>query len=161
MSGSRSVILANVVVGLGILCIAGFLVFSSVCPCDRTPGGYLFGASVQKPIEDWSFVNRVPLCQIEVRGLLPHSVNLNCMADASGALYLSCASCAGKRWSSLALENPRARLRIDGRVYPVTLDRVEDPAALDTAWRARALKTGGDPNTPRGGDWWSFRARSR
>jgi hypothetical protein len=160
-TSERGAIVPNVVVGLLVLLIGGFLVFSYVGPSDRIPGGYLFGEAVEGPVDDWSFVNQVPLCQVEVWGLLPHSVNLNCMADVGGALYLSCASCDGKRWSSLALENPQARLRIDGRVYPVTLTRVEDATSLDAAWHARALKTGSGPDTPRAEGWWSFRAQSR
>ena len=68
-------------------------------------------------------MSAVPLCQIQVdAGLLPHAINLNCMADG-GELYLSCASCDGKRWSTAALNNPsrppaRRRHRLSGHRYP-------------------------------------------
>ncbi|MBX3706247.1 MAG: hypothetical protein KF911_06370 [Pseudomonadales bacterium] len=131
------------------------------CPCERTPGGWLLGEAVSEPVADWSFANDVPLCQIQVRaGLLPHSINLNCMASA-GALYLSCAQCEGKTWSTAALANPSARLRLGERVYPVTLARVEDAATLDEAWRARETKLGRDPERPREAGWWSFRVEFR
>lgn len=144
--------------------IAGLLTWFFYCPCERTPGGYLLGEEAGAPVADWSFANdmdTVPLCQIQVdTGLLPHSINLNCMAD-NGALFLSCADCDGKRWSTAALENPAARLRAAGVVYPVTLTRVTDPATLDRAWAARAAKRGQPSNTPREDGWWSFRVESR
>lgn len=144
-----------------LLAGAGAAVWSAACPCERTPGAWLFGTVVDEPVAEWSFANTVPLCQIQVRnGLLPHSVNLNCMAD-DGVLYLSCASCEGKTWSTAALAQPEARLRLHRSVYPVRLIRVEDPNVLDRAWRAREIKLGRDPDRPREDGWWSFQVESR
>lgn len=149
--------------------LAGVLLFAAAavggwlfyCPCERSPGGWLLGTEVTEPVVDWSFANDVPLCQIQVRaGLLPHAINLNCMA-ADARLYLSCANCEGKTWSTAALANPQARLRLGDKVYPVILSRVEDPATLDQAWRAREIKLGRDPDRPREAGWWSFRVVSR
>lgn len=143
------------------LVLAGLLVWFFYCPCERIPGGWLLGEEVDEPVTDWSFANDVPLCQIQVqRGFLPHSINLNCMASA-GVLYLSCASCEGKTWSTAVLEEPEARLRLGDQVYPVVLERVEDPAELDEAWQARARKTGRGEDVPRQEGWWSFRVISR
>jgi len=144
---------------LMVIAVAAATIFF-YCPCSRLPGGYLVGATVAEPVTDWSFANAVPLCQVEVNAGLPHSVNLNCMAS-HGRLYLSCAGCAGKRWSQAALERPAARLRIGDRVYPVTLSRVEDAAELDDAWQARAAKIGMPDAAPRAEGWWSFRVESR
>jgi hypothetical protein len=80
---------------------------------------------------------------------------------SEGRLYLSCMNCAGKRWSEAARRDPVARLRVDAAVYPVTLTRVEDPAELDIAWRARAAKVGMGADSPRPDGWWSFRVESR
>ena len=157
------VLTAVVLLILGIA-VAAALAWSFYCPCERTPGGYLLGTEADAPVADWSFVNdasAVPLCQIQVQvGLLPHSVNLNCMADG-GELYLSCASCDGKRWSMAALEDPDARLRAGDKVYPVRVTRITDPQALDRAWVARAAKLGRPTDTPRQDGWWSFRVVSR
>lgn len=146
------------------IAVAGFLIWFFYCPCERTSGGYLLGAEVDEPVDDWSFANdmaTVPLCQIQVStGFLPHSINLNCMA-ADGALYLSCSSCDGKRWSTAVLANPEARLRARGRVFPVTVTRVLDDATLDRAWIARAAKRGRPTDTPRQEGWWSFHVASR
>ena len=148
---------------LGVLvvaAIAGYGVFSSVCPCARVPGGYLFGKTVHEPVSDWSFANDVPLCQLQVGSLLPHSINLNCMSSG-GQLYVSCSSCAGKWWSKTVAANPRGRIRMNDSVYPVTVKRVEDAARLDEVWQARARKLGGDASAPRPDAWWTFHLESR
>jgi hypothetical protein len=158
MRGGALAVALTVVV---VAAVAGFAVYFFYCPCERTPGGWLLGDEIEEPVRDWSFANDVPLCQIQVtRGVLPHSINLNCMADAEGRLYLSCASCDGKAWSTAVLEDPRARLRIGEKVYPVHVTRVENPAELDRAWQARAEKTGAGAGEPRQEGWWSFRVAS-
>jgi hypothetical protein len=129
------------------------------CPCDRTAGGWLLGNEAPEPIKDWSFANKAGLCQIQVAGVLPHSVNLNCMA-ADGELFLSCARCDGKTWSTHAIADPDARIRIAGTLYPVTLARVTNNEDLDRAWLARATKLGRQVR-PRQEGWWSFRVASR
>ena len=131
------------------------------CPCERMPGTVLLGSQIDAPVSDWSFANDVRLCQIEVQGVIPWSVNLNCMADAQGALYLSCARCDGKYWSGRALAHPDARVRIGVDLYPVRLSRVQEAARLDHAWRTRAAKTGMGADSPRPDHWWSFAVTSR
>ncbi len=159
----RRPILLIVLATLGIVLLGGGSYWAVTCPCDRTPGLYLRGTEATAPVIDWSFANKVPLCQIQVdAGLLPHALNLNCMATKTGELYLSCADCEGKRWSTAALANSQARLRLNDTVYPVTLTRVMDPAELDRAWDARAAKTGNPSMAgPRQDGWWSFRVTSR
>lgn len=155
-------VLRSMLVLLLLGAAVAFGVYFFYCPCERTPGGWLLGDEVDTPVDDWSFANTEPLCQVQVsRGLWPHAINLNCMAVPDGRLYLSCASCDGKAWSTAALKDPAARLRVGERVYPVTLQRVEDPAELDQAWQARARKTGRGEGTPREAGWWSFRVASR
>ena len=151
--------------------LAALLYWFFACPCDRIPGGYLLGAEADTPVTDWSFANNVALCQIQINArLLPHSINLNCMATTAGDLYLSCAQCEAKRWSNAVLQNSAARLRLHETVYPVAVTRVLAPSELDRAWGARVAKLEGasapdtppPPNsTPRPDDWWSFRVVSR
>lgn len=129
------------------------------CPCDRTPGGYLLGEVVVEPIDDWAFVNEAGLCQIQVNAVLPHSINLNCMST-DNKLYLSCAGCNGKYWSSTAIKNSDARIRINDLIYPVTIKRIIEPATLDLAWTARASKRGVVAGV-RDVGWWSFQVTSR
>ena len=121
--------------------VAGFLIYSSVCPCDRTPGGFLFGESVDEPVNDWSFANEVPLCQLQIwAGVRPHAINLNCMSTPQGELYLSCSVCTTKYWAGKVGENENGVMRLNGVVYPVVLNRETDPVAMDRAWSARISK---------------------
>ena len=141
---------------LGIVFLALCMTYFLRCPCERIPGSVLSGEVVKIPVQDWSFANQVRLCQVQVKGLVPWSVNLNCMADAQGALFLSCSRCEGKNWSGVASERHRVRLRIGQQVYAVRLTRVTEPARLDHAWRTRAAKTGMGIHQPRPEHWWSF-----
>lgn len=142
--------------------LAGFLFWFFSCPCERVPGGYLLGEVVEEEVMDWSFANEVPLCQVQIRaGILPHSINLNCMSDTTGELYFSCSSCDGKRWSSAVLSEPAGRLKLNDKVYPVFINRVTDERQLDRAWVARITKLGAPSDAPRPDHWWSFQVTSR
>ena len=71
-------VVGGLLISLCVFAVAGFILYSSICPCDRTPGGFLFGERVEAPVSDWSFANEVPLCQIQIwAGIRPHSINLN------------------------------------------------------------------------------------
>ena len=168
---SRNAMMKMALAAVVVISVAGFLYWFFICPCDRLSGGYLLGAEAEAHVADWSLANEVTLCQIQFSaGLLPHSINLNCMATPSGDLYLSCSQCAPKHWSNAVLENGTARLRLNDTVYPVTLTRVTDPDELDRAWLARVTKLNAlpapanpapPPGTPRPDHWWSFRVVSR
>jgi hypothetical protein len=148
----------------------GIYGWSSVCPCDRTPGLVLMGSASETPVNDWRFIDDVPLCQVQVWGRWgPISVNLTCMATPEGELFLSCSTGAQKYWCNEVGANEAARLRANGTVYPVVLTRELDPVTLDRAWRARVKKLqaynpSGAPvpaeDARRPDSWWSFRARS-
>ena len=144
-----------------IFVLAATASYAFYCPCERIPGVYLLGDEVAEPVADWIFVNDVRLCQIQVAGeLLPHAINLNCMSSG-GAAYLSCSYCAGKLWSNAAVDDPLARLRVGGNVYPVRLERLTEPERLDVAWQARSAKLGLPPEQRRPDHWWSFVVTSR
>ncbi len=164
MNSMRGIAMTTLLLGLAAVAVVAFLTWFFYCPCERISGGYLLGEEASEPVTDWSFANdmeAVRLCYIQVDGgLLPHSITLNCMAD-NGELYLSCANCDGKNWSTAVLSNPEARLRAGDTVYPVSVTRVTDPATLDRAWIARAAKLGRPTDTPRQEGWWSFRVVSR
>ncbi len=158
-------------IALVIVMTGAVAVWTTTCPCDRTPGFMLLGDVQKAPVTDWSFVNDIPLCQIQISaGFIPHAVNLNCMATPEGELFLSCSVCTTKYWASQVGPNERGRLRLNGRVYPVVLNRVTDDATLDRAWAARVKKLqvyGGGPYNPvpppdakRPESWWSFQLRS-
>jgi hypothetical protein len=164
-SKRRNIIVAAIA-AVAVVAAVGFYIYSSVCPCERTPGGFLLGERSEQAISDWSFVNDVPLCQIQVwAGIRPHSVNLNCMATAEGKLYLSCSFCDSKYWASKVGTDENGRIKLNGIVYPVVFNRVMDPDELDRAWAARVakLQVHGGPGNPapppdaqRADRWWSF-----
>ncbi|MDH3640578.1 MAG: hypothetical protein OES38_00650 [Gammaproteobacteria bacterium] len=156
----RGAIIGTVLGILAAVVVIGAAVYFFYCPCALVSGGWLLGPEVTEPVDDWSAANQVELCQIQVSAGLPHSINLNCMA-AAGKLYLSCSNCEGKRWSGAALNDPEARMRMAGSVYPVTLTRLTNPERLDNAWLARATKLGVPLDTPRPDGWWSFQVESR
>lgn len=169
---NRKLAIAAGLAALLLTAIAGFLIYSSVCPCDRTPGGFLFGDRAEGPVQDWNFANEVPLCQLQIyAGIRPHSVNLNCMSTPEGELYLSCSVCTRKYWAGKVDTNERGVIRLNGTVYPVVLNRVTDPGEMDRAWRARVEKLqvhGGGPYNPvpepdasRPEHWWTFHVESR
>ena len=57
------ILLAVLVLGVG-----GVYARSSRCPCDRAPGFVLTGPVSEMPVDDWSFIDDVPLCQVQVWG---------------------------------------------------------------------------------------------
>ena len=155
-----------------VVAAAGGAVWAVACPCETTPGFELLGDSHEDPVTDWSFANQVSLCQIQISILLrPHSVNVNCMATMDGALFISCSVGARKYWCPRVGDDQPGRLRLDGVVYPVILNREMDPAMLDRVWTARIQKLqdpevqarqpggGGDPppldTAARPDSWWS------
>ena len=170
VSRTRSATSKFALAGLAVIALGAFLAWSFTCPCDRIPGGYLFGNVVEERVNDWSFANQVPVCQVQISAILPHSINLNCMATPQGQLYLSCSNCEPKYWSRAVLKDPRSRLRVNGNVYPVNLTQVTDPMEMDQAWETRVKKlqvvaTAINPavplGTPRPATWRTFRIESR
>ena len=123
----RRPILLLVLVTLGVVLLGGTSYWAVACPCDRTPGLYLRGTEATAPVTDWSFANQIPLCQIQVdAGLLPHALNLNCWSTSTGELYLSCARCEGKRWSTPPSRTTRHDCDSTTRCTRSTLTRVVD-----------------------------------
>ncbi len=150
-SSKTRMIIAGALAALLVAAAIGFLIYSSICPCERTPGGFLMGDRADEPVTDWSFVNDIPLCQVQIyAGIRPHSVNLNCMATPEGEMYLSCSVCDQKYWASKVEADETGVMRLNGMVYPVIVNRVTDSASLDRAWRARVtkLQVHGGPGNP-------------
>ncbi|MGJ8688506.1 MAG: hypothetical protein ACSHXZ_03215 [Gammaproteobacteria bacterium] len=167
---NTGLVVGGFLISFTVLAIAGFILYSSICPCERTPGGFLFGERVEAPVSDWAIANEQPLCQIQIwSGIRPHSINLNCMAASDGKLYLSCSDCESKYWANVVGEQAGGKLRLGMNVYPVSFERVEDPQELDRAWLARAMKLQSLANvsnpastvaTMRPEGWWSFNVTS-
>ena len=128
---------------------------------ERMPGGVLNGEVVTAPVADWSFAQEAGLCQLEVRPSFPHSVTLNCFA-LNGQLYIGCMACEGKMWSTYVGSDPSARVRISGKVYAVTLNRISHPDEMWVPWLSRWQKLRGNsdaPEIPAG--YWLYHVTSR
>ena len=169
---SKKKIFSTLLLMLVILAAAGVAVWTTTCPCNNIPGFVLLGDEQKESVTDWSFANDVPLCQIQIStGMGPHSINLNCMATTDGRLFLSCSVATRKYWCQQVRKDQPARLRLNGVVYPVVLNRVLDQATLDRIWVARQKKLqvyGGSkynpkppPDAKRPDTWWSFQVSSR
>ena len=174
-AATRKIVL-GVAAALAVVVVAGVVVWTVRCPCDTTPGFVLLGDAHEQPVADWGFANDVDLCQIQIGiALRPHSVNVNCMATPEGELFISCSVGDQKYWCPRVRTDHSGRLRLDGVVYPVVLNREMNPATLDHVWAARIRKLqkphvharqpgSGDPpplDTPRPDTWWTFRVESR
>ena len=172
----RKKILFGVAAALALVVVAGGAVWTTTCPCETTPGFVLLGSTHEPPVTDWSFANDVSLCAIQIGiWLRPHAVNVNCMATPDGELFISCSVGENKYWCPRVGRDHAGRLRLDGVVYPVVLNREMDPATLDGVWAARIRKLqkpavharqpgSGEPpplDTPRPESWWTFRVESR
>ena len=105
-------------------------------PFGPYPGGPLLGERVAEPVDDWSFADRHLEIQVETRiaGVVPFSVTTWCVSR-DGRLYISADDGAEKVWVRAILEDPDARIRVGGRVYPVRFRPLTSPADLDLVWR--------------------------
>jgi len=159
---SRGAVITIVLVTGFVAAVAGYLYLSYTCPCDRTPGGFLTGEVSDEVISDWSFVNEVPLCQLQTSAFfVPYSINMNC-SSLDNELFVGCMDCEGKRWGAALTAKGSARFRINGVVYPVAARRLMDTAEKDNAWVSSSLKAGRTGDTPRPPDniWWTFQLTS-
>ena len=90
------------------------------------PGGRLAGDVVTTPIADWSFADETWL-ELETRLDDPYSVQLNYFVR-DGKLYIDPAE--GRTWLDHLRADPRARVRLSGKVYPVAAVLAGKPGEL-------------------------------
>ena len=103
---------------LAAACGGPFLVF---------PGGSLSGEVASEPAGGWSPLES-GVFALETRPSDPYSVNVNVVVR-DGRLYIDPAE--GRKWHTYIVEDPRVRVRIHGRVYPLTAVRVSDATELE------------------------------
>ena len=114
----RLLITGTICVSLLLGCGGPMLIF---------PGGALSGEVVEQPVENWSFVDS-SFVDLEVRPSDPYSVELNYVVR-DGKLYIDPAE--GRKWLDYIREDPRVRVRFDGKVYPLRAVLVGKPGELD------------------------------
>lgn len=103
------------------------LLFACGGPLLVFPGGELSGELVTEPVRDWSFADDT-FVDLEVRPDDPYSVELNYVVR-EGELFIDPAE--GRTWFDYLREDPRARVRFDGRIYPVRAVLVGEPGELE------------------------------
>jgi hypothetical protein len=149
----------RLVLGLAVLIVVVFFGARFLDgPLGPIPGGALVGgALVSQPVTDWSFAKDVPEIALQLASQSQSRTTWILVSDGRAYIPASTEYPPGKTWHRKALEDGRATLRIDGKRYPVTLAKVEDPA-LVTAVRDVASRK--YPNRPPG-DAWLFQVTSR
>jgi hypothetical protein len=125
--------IGKVVAALAVLCIVAFFAprFVHDGPLGPVPGGPLrAGELFELPVSDWSFATDV--AEIELQLESQRISRTTWILVRGGAAYVPCAL-AGKKWHLVAQQDGRAVLRIEGRRYPVTLTREDDPSLREFA----------------------------
>ncbi len=91
-------------------------------PSDEDPGLWLKGTEVTRPVTDWTFTQSVDEILIETQPWygLPHSTTIWCV-QLDGALYIGSYGNERKHWEKSIANDPRARLSIQGDLYPVQI----------------------------------------
>ena len=124
---------------------AGPFALACLLGCGPTlliPGGELSGPVEALP-ENWTFSDEVSTIQLETRPLDPYSVNIWAVGIGD-RLYVH-AGANRSRWVENILADPRVRVRVAGKLYPLTAVRVEDPAEFATFADAYKKKYGTRP----------------
>ncbi|MBW2425029.1 MAG: hypothetical protein JRG86_12305 [Deltaproteobacteria bacterium] len=91
------------------------------------PGGELAGDVVSEPVADWSFVSPGVL-DLETRPEDPYSVSINFIVR-EGALHIDPAE--GRRWLEHIRADPRVRIRLEGKIYPLRATLVGLPGEIE------------------------------
>jgi hypothetical protein len=105
------------------------------------PGGELSG-EVASPPDDWSALRTEETFQLETRPDDPYSVNI--WAVGIGRHVYVGTGPEGTQWSEYARANPRVRLRVGDRIYPLLARPVADPEERQQVAAAYADKYGLD-----------------
>ncbi|HIG40821.1 MAG: hypothetical protein ABGY96_04005 [bacterium] len=124
----------------------------------QMPGGVVNGEAVSGNIGDWSFVADAGLCALETRLDFPHSITVYCFNEGP-KLYVGCMGCEGKVWSRYVTNDNRARIKIADKVYPVTMNRIDDQDELKVLWNMR--QSGRETSRPLPQSYWLFELTSR
>ena len=154
------------VIGLFLAAIVGALVLLAFSarfhdgPVGLFPGGPLEAGPLETtPVADWNFAQAENT--IELQLLSQQRSRTTWILVHDGEAFIPCAIGfpPGKTWHMHAMQDGRAVLRIEGKRYPVTLQRVEDPA-LSAALAERVKGKYGREPRPDAGVWY-FRVTSR
>lgn len=129
-------------------------------PLGPFPGGALVsGTDVAEPVTDWSFAKDVEEIELQLASQTTSRTTWVLVHEGKAYVPASTQYPPGKTWHRVALEDGRAKLRIDGKKYPVTLAKVEDTALRDAVRAVAAAKYQPPPGGTEG--VWLFSVTSR
>lgn len=129
-------------------------------PLGPLPGGALeSGVVVTVPVTDWSFVKDVQEIELQLDAQDLSRTTWIVVSDGRAYVPASTKFPPAKTWHRKALEDGRATLRIDGKKYPVTLEKVEDEALVKSVGDAARQKYAPPPGGSDG--VWFFAVTSR
>ncbi len=96
-------------------------------PKDVRPGFWLGGEDVSSRVEDWQFTDQIDEVFIQTRSWydIPHSTTIWC-AHVADELYIGSYGEDKKLWEINVLRDNRARIRISGKIYDVTVTKLDD-----------------------------------
>ena len=122
------------------------------------PGGELSGPT-EPPPSDWAFSDEVSTIQLETRPSDPYSVNIWAVG-LGDRLYVH-AGANRSRWVENLLADPSARVRVEGKLYPMAAARVVEAAEFAAFADAYEKKYGMRPRNENVADVYLFRLEGR
>jgi hypothetical protein len=127
-------------------------------PLGPIPGGPLAsGELVTTPVSDWSFATDIQEVELQLSAQNTSRTTWIIVHDAKAYIPCSLEFPPGKSWHESALQDGRAIVRVGGRLYPVTLTRLEDAAVTSAVRESGAKKYPAPPS----GEFWVFEVVSR
>jgi len=132
-------------------------------PISMIPGGpFESGDWVDGPVSDWSFAKDIPTVELQLDG--EDTSRTVWILVRNDRAYIPCSLTfpPGKKWHLRAAENGRAILRIEGKRYPVTLERLRDDERFAPELKQiTSMKYGTTPPSDSGVWFFSVRSRGR
>jgi hypothetical protein len=129
-------------------------------PLSMIPGGPLAsGEIVSGAIDDWSFAEAIETIELQLTQDDTSRTTWVLVSDGRAFIPCSLGFPPGKDWHLRADKNGSATVRILGKRYPVTLERLEDPPLESKLGAIVTSKYGGAPSGDAG--VWFFAIESR
>ena len=127
---------------IGILFVAAYslAIFMPVEPVDQRPGTRLSGEPAAGQPADWEGRRQI-FVETRTWYLIRHSVTTTAWSR-DGIIYVPCGACDSKRWPKNVAADPRVHLKIDGRLYQRTAQRITDQEDI------RSILSGSDSAHP-------------
>jgi len=154
------------ILGIGIVAlgVVAALVFATrTNPLGPIAGRALTGEVVIERVTDWSFADEYYEIGVESRPAAPHSVTTHCIVR-EGKLYVAALDASIKDWPYFVVADPRVRVKLGNRVYPVRATRLADASLepdLVAIWRQKYIGGDDEAEVPSMDDVWVFQLESR